>query len=253
MRSNLGFTAGPRPAASSSFVPTDISGLVAWYDASDAGSITASGGAVSQWNDLSGNGYHLTQSTGALQPETGAATLNGLNVVTFGRDSQEYMETGTISVSGTSLTLLAVYAHVSEAASFNQGLSLATGFSNYMWYSDDRQNFQFYDVPGGAGTTATVNLGRSVATDGTEKQMYRMVITAGSGAAARIVNDNGDDATGSRSYTPSAYTITKLRLGSVIDRRLDAHVCEYILATSALAGTDLTDAENYLIDKWAIG
>lgn len=60
-----------------------VAGYAAWYDASDAASITASGGAVSQWNDKSGNGYHLTQSNGTYKPTTGVSAINGLNVVTF--------------------------------------------------------------------------------------------------------------------------------------------------------------------------
>src|SRR5215471_15318108 len=59
------------------FDPSSISGLCAWWDASDTTTITASGGAVSQWNDKSATGCHLTQSTGGRQPSTGTRTLNG--------------------------------------------------------------------------------------------------------------------------------------------------------------------------------
>jgi hypothetical protein len=64
--------AGPRLATSgrllSSFVTPDrvrSAGLKAWYRA-DQGITLATG--VSQWNDLSNNGYHLTQSNTAKQP-----------------------------------------------------------------------------------------------------------------------------------------------------------------------------------------
>jgi hypothetical protein len=57
------------------------SDLLGWYDASDPLTITSSGSAVSQWNDKSGKGQHLTQGTGAAQPKTGTRTLNGLNVL----------------------------------------------------------------------------------------------------------------------------------------------------------------------------
>ena len=40
------------------FSPLDLS-PAAWFDASDSGSITESGGAVSQWNDKSGVGNHV--------------------------------------------------------------------------------------------------------------------------------------------------------------------------------------------------
>jgi len=55
----------------------------AWFDASDTSSITSSGGNVSQWNDKSGNARHATQATGANQPVTASATMNGLNVLQF--------------------------------------------------------------------------------------------------------------------------------------------------------------------------
>lgn len=41
--------------------------LAAWFDASTS-PITASSGAVAQWNDLSGNANHLTQSTAGQKP-----------------------------------------------------------------------------------------------------------------------------------------------------------------------------------------
>jgi hypothetical protein len=56
--------------------------LDAWWDASDMFTLTISAGAVSQWNDKSGNANHLTQATGAKQPSIGR-TLNGRNAVEF--------------------------------------------------------------------------------------------------------------------------------------------------------------------------
>jgi hypothetical protein len=59
-----------------------------WLDASDTATITESSGAVSQWDDKSGNGFNVIQATGANQPTTGVATLNNKNVIQFdGGDS----------------------------------------------------------------------------------------------------------------------------------------------------------------------
>lgn len=63
------------------WTPAEIT-TVAWYDANDATTITESGGAVSQWDDKSGNARHLTQATGSEQPITGT-DFNGLNSITF--------------------------------------------------------------------------------------------------------------------------------------------------------------------------
>jgi len=63
--------------------PDDLPGLQLWLDAADASTITESGGAVSQWDDKSGNGRNFTQGTGANQPTTGTRTQNSLNVFDF--------------------------------------------------------------------------------------------------------------------------------------------------------------------------
>lgn len=50
------------------FVPIDLgTDLMAWYDATDAATITHASNVVSQWNDKSGNARHISQ--------TGATTL----------------------------------------------------------------------------------------------------------------------------------------------------------------------------------
>ena len=56
-----------------------VAGALAWWDASDASTITASAGTVSQWRDKSGNLRHLAVTSGA--PKTGIRTQNGLNVI----------------------------------------------------------------------------------------------------------------------------------------------------------------------------
>ena len=60
------------------WTPANIT-TTAWFDAADTGTITESGGAVSQWGDKSGNGNHATQSSGSLQPafNSGRMQFNG--------------------------------------------------------------------------------------------------------------------------------------------------------------------------------
>lgn len=53
------------------------------------------GGHVSQWDDLSGNGNHVTQGTGSAQPGTGNLTTHGRNVIDF--DGDEYLATSAFS------------------------------------------------------------------------------------------------------------------------------------------------------------
>lgn len=94
----MGFVINPYVfGGASAFSPTDIATLKTWYDASDTATISdAGGGAVSAWNDKSGNDRHLSQGTSARRPTTGVSTLNGLNVLNFAGDDS-LVDTGATS------------------------------------------------------------------------------------------------------------------------------------------------------------
>ena len=72
-----------------SSIPLTIPGCQLWLDGADQSSMTLSGSSVTQWNDKSGNGYHMnTLSASALW--TGSAvyptigtSMNGLQTVNF--------------------------------------------------------------------------------------------------------------------------------------------------------------------------
>lgn len=60
----------------------------AWYDFSDAATITLVGSNISQINDKSGNSRTLTQSTAGARPTLASASRNGLDTASFdGGDS----------------------------------------------------------------------------------------------------------------------------------------------------------------------
>lgn len=65
------------------FTPAQLPGLKGWWDASDTATITLNAGDVSAWNDKSGNGNHLVQATGTLQPLFLASGINSLGSVQF--------------------------------------------------------------------------------------------------------------------------------------------------------------------------
>jgi hypothetical protein len=62
-----------------------------WLDAADASTVTTVSGAVSQWNDKSGNGRNATQATAANRPVLSSNQLNGLPVVTFSQPSNQWL------------------------------------------------------------------------------------------------------------------------------------------------------------------
>jgi hypothetical protein len=74
---------GNTSASGAQFIPTDISSLSLWLDASDTSTIIHTSNKVSQWNDKSSNGLNVVQSIDANRPLTNTVTRNGKNVLSF--------------------------------------------------------------------------------------------------------------------------------------------------------------------------
>jgi hypothetical protein len=80
------------------WTPNQLSAdLQFWVDALETSSITLNGSNVSQWNDLSGNNRHLTQSSGSLQP---LYITSGAGSVGVGMDGiDDVMSTATFTIN----------------------------------------------------------------------------------------------------------------------------------------------------------
>ncbi|RJQ43371.1 MAG: hypothetical protein C4534_08215 [Gaiellales bacterium] len=65
-----------RPSATG-LTPADLPGLLAWVDASQIVGLVNNDPVV-QWDDLSGNGYHATQSTASKRPKYQTNVQNGM-------------------------------------------------------------------------------------------------------------------------------------------------------------------------------
>lgn len=68
-----------------------------WLDAADSSTITLNGATVSQWDDKSGNGLHVSQATASLQPTYSAAGMLGKPTLDWGTVSNEKVLTRAIS------------------------------------------------------------------------------------------------------------------------------------------------------------
>ena len=91
------------PASAQSYYPGGLgnSNLIVWVNAKKASSITQNGSnQVSQWADLSGNGYNFSQGTSANKPVYGATSgPNSRPALTFTSTSSQYLSTPTLPAS----------------------------------------------------------------------------------------------------------------------------------------------------------
>jgi len=79
------------------WTPADLGASMAlWLDAADAGTITLNitllrGSTVSQWDDKSGNGNHVSNATAATQPPYLATGWNGKPTLSFTQSGLEFL------------------------------------------------------------------------------------------------------------------------------------------------------------------
>jgi hypothetical protein len=81
--------------------PKSVNGLNVWFDATQGlfdattggNAVTTNGASIARWEDQSGNGWHLTQSTAGSRPTLTTSALNSKNGVTFNGVSQHIRDT----------------------------------------------------------------------------------------------------------------------------------------------------------------
>ncbi len=87
------------------FIPQPVTTKL-WL-AADTG-VTITGGAVSQWNDLSGNDFHLTQSTAAYRPTKIDSTIANKPSISFDGTNDVLLGTTIPNINTKSLSLFIV-------------------------------------------------------------------------------------------------------------------------------------------------
>lgn len=102
----------------------DASISTSLYDATSGGSLVAADGAVARWEDQSGNGYHVTQATGAAQPARRVAAMNGTDSLQF--DGGDYLAQSASSQSK--------YVHVSAGSTLAYVAHFGTGSNPNAFY-----------------------------------------------------------------------------------------------------------------------
>jgi hypothetical protein len=127
------------------WTPAELGAALAlWLDASDAATVTESGGFVSQWDDKSGNSRDFTQGVAGTQPAYALASINGLN---------------TISFDGTNDSI----ARVAESWAYNYPINVFTIFKATAFNASYNGLFGFYTS---AGPT-TAGFGAFIKSNGT--------------------------------------------------------------------------------------
>lgn len=261
-------------SAPSPFSPTDIAGLQMWLDASDAGTITESGGAVSQWDDKSDGAHHVSQGTASAQPTTGVTTLNGKNVIDFAGDwlQAALASDWTFLHDGTSHTIFAVMQMgvvSNPGAAYvlfgtNDGGDNTVGIT--VFYDDrpsssanDQINQYITDGSGRAANRPVDHRSANGAWPANAAAIFRLEGDADNVTASersKLYRNDGA-AIANNNFTKAPPTVAPthpLTIGAngAGGGPLTGFMAEVLVYNQALSAADKDTIEAYLADKWGI-
>lgn len=230
-------------------LPSQMSGLVTWLRA-DQG-VTQSGGVVSQWSDLSGNGNNASQATSGSRPTVVSNVINGKPVIRF--DGSQWLNGSANDVIANDYTIITVMKY----DSFSEGVAVpvrvkssvgarevfVTQGTIYGQYSAKRGQTQFSVTPAitlgqfgvaeyvyGGGTNYGTSSNFLTSYNGTVLGNYSSVGTAGGTANANVI---GQTASGAN--------------------MLNGDFAELLIFNRALGETERKKVQFYLYQRYGLG
>lgn len=224
------------------WAPSDLTNLLAWYDASDTTTITESGGLVSQWDDKSGNSHHLTQVNASIQPSTGVETLNGLNVVSF---VNKVMETSLPDTTECTVYMVFKDTNNINSVSLMIGADFTFTFRLLQFFVNSSIWESSFDDGVAVGKAQIAKSGDIALLSSYSSHIEDEIGLALDGSAFNTA-----------ARTNTLITANSLLLGSLFRNgsqfSINGYVAELIITSDVTSAADNTKAYNYLQTKWSV-
>ena len=255
-----------RSQLSGNWTPDELgTDLTLWLDASDASTITESGGLVSQWDDKSGNGNHVINTTASTQPDYLTTGWNGKPTVSFTRTGQEFLFKAGVSnfAANGDFTIASAFEFLETSNNWdmvagwrsvpnsqtppNSGAPILQGIST-------AQQIGYYDTDATAAlikVDVTSRLGKKIATIG------RSGGVNGQGGAATVTCTGFSQATYITNVTQNftSEAATGFQIGGRQQSSTaygDKYISEIVGCNAKLSTSDRQKLEGYLAWKWGL-
>jgi hypothetical protein len=229
--------------------PLDFSDLSMWFDASVASSIASSGGAVSQWSDLSGNARHATQSTAGAKPTTGSVTVNSLNALNF--DGGDELATASLATSAERTTYVVVDADAHDATR----RVMIEGSTGTLAYSQVQMEIGAGNQLTSLGHDNSTNVYTATASGTFSVSPQIATYRRDDGATIKIYEGDTEAASvaiGAVSDSSATYATIGNARPSTGGRQFKGKICEILDFSTAHTANQRAAVWNYLADKWGI-
>lgn len=249
--------AGPgAPGGAVGWTPADLgSALVAWYIAdtgvySDAGTTPATNGQnVAQWNDQSGNGYHLSEPSAGGGPTYNTTGFNSRPTLSFDKSAAEYLETDTnaVTLGGGALSVfivcqlasqttngrLAAYISVGGGTDFGEPGNCILIFN--LNGTDNISAYQNNDQKANTAISQDTNYRLGSIYDGSDQTMYVNNVAGTSEASVQTFGATGT-----------------LYVGGNALGQWDGPVSEVVFTNAGLDSSTRTLLDDYFKAKWGL-
>lgn len=240
--------------AAGGFLPTDIADCVGWWDASNTGSITSSGSDCTQWADLSGGGYHFTQGTTGKYPQTGTATINSLNVLSFDGTADSMSVTSYAGLNG-SADMTVFYVVESAATGDRVVLEMTANYTSTAGFVSFQTSATRY-LSSGISSPPVFNQYRTSAiSNATPYVLSWTADRASTDPENRLwLNGTVDNTAVNTGNTSGTFSTTGLFLGSRNNASLfwSGKIAEIVVYAAVLDSTNRQTVEDYLGPKWGV-
>jgi hypothetical protein len=248
------------------WTPADLgSALALWLDADDAGTITLNGTDVSQWNDKSGNGNHVSNATASTQPAYLATGWNGKPTVSFTEIGEEFLFKSGVSnfESNEDFTLASAFEFLqlsrawdmiagwrsvpNSSASPNGGAPILQAMATAQeigYHKTDQTDTRI-------AVAVTTRLGKKIAT------ISRSGGTNGDGGAATVTSTGFSQPTyiTNTTQTWESQAATGFQIGGrqqTATQYGSKYISEVVGCNTKLSTADRQKLEGYLAWKWGV-
>lgn len=231
---------------SSGFTPPD--GCKLWLDASDLDSVHSTAGAVTQWDDISGNGFHLDVQIGSPS----ISSVNGLQAVRTSVGNK-LQRAAALLTGGHPRDIYVVAKLADNTGCLSVGMGSHSGGFNVGWENIGGSN-RYYFVQW-FGPDALINDGGHNYTNETHVFRYSCDFSGSNSVAAELDGSSPGSASWDGTFTAddgAAY----FGVGGFADataensRDWNGWICEVLVFDHVLSSADATTVRNYLKSKW---
>lgn len=213
--------------------PANLTAIKLWYDASAIIGLS-DGQAVSQWDDLSTGGEHLTQATGANQPIYKTAIVNGLPVVRFDGSNDTMAESG-YTMAGGAISVFIVLNRTGTPGAAAKTAFGSTTSDNSSLGRDVSANWQ---------AVLAVTAGIADGADGATFVLLELIMATGTATLWKNGTSIGSAA--------SNWVNSALKVGDRVSagQYWPGDIAEIVLCETQLGTTERQEAEAYFRAKY---